>query len=417
MKSARHLLIAIACAIPPLATSAALGDSWDGYATLSATTDRFTSAASVLYDPGFRNCPTGYASDCHWTLSGDHSIDGTAYNPFYADGLSYRGTLTGDAARNQCATASVNGQAVLWLGGVVVLYSDSPVYMSNLVCAPLPPQCTLSVSSAGGGNLSPNPTGMYDCGIFFTLTAVAATGYHFVNWSGDLFSDSATITFTLNTDITLFASFDADTPPPPADCVCGCATYPGETQFQEDCSPIVINFSRGADYRLTGSNSPVLFDIGGTGFPISIGWTAPTCDEAFLWIDRNHNGRVDGGNELFGNAMHVLNGALAMNGFEALRQYDQNGDGVIDGRDPIWPYLMLWRDLNHNGLSEPDELQRVSGSGVVAIELGYHWEGRHDTFGNLFKFESKVWLSNPSGQASASPVYDIFFKPARSATP
>jgi hypothetical protein len=176
-----------------------------------------------------------------------------------------------------------------------------------------------------------------------------------------------------------------------------------------DCSPIVFNFENG-DYRLTGRNSPVLFDMPGNGHPHLIGWTAAGADEAFLWLDRNHNGKVTSGAELFGNFTPLQNGRLAINGFEALAEYDVNHDGIMDDRDPIWSRLMLWRDLNHNGLSEPSEISPLDASDVTAIDLDDHWTGRHDQWGNAFRYKSLISIRNRSGHAvRKQPVYDIFF--------
>jgi hypothetical protein len=194
-----------------------------------------------------------------------------------------------------------------------------------------------------------------------------------------------------------------DPPPssdPPPDIQDGC---------NPQCSPIVINFAEGG-YRLTGANAPVLFDMSGDGHPTLMGWTEAGADEAFLWLDRNHNHRVTGGAELFGNFTPLQDGHLAKNGFEALAEFDANHDGVIDDRDPVWPQLMLWRDLNHNGVSEPNEISPLDASGVTAIDLHYHWTGRYDSWGNAFRYESLISIKNPSGRAARKqPVYDIFF--------
>ena len=178
----------------------------------------------------------------------------------------------------------------------------------------------------------------------------------------------------------------------------------------DDCSPIVINFGRG-DYHLTGANSPVLFDIAASGSPARIGWTAGGADEAFLWLDRNHNDVVDDGAELFGNATPQMDGNRAPNGFEALRVFDTNHDGIIDEHDSIWLQLLLWRDLNHDGVSQSSEITSVTGSGFTAISLDYHRTGRHDVFGNVFRYQSKIWIRHAGGQATPEPVYDIFFVP------
>lgn len=175
------------------------------------------------------------------------------------------------------------------------------------------------------------------------------------------------------------------------------------------CSPIVINFENGG-YRLTGADSAVSFDIAATGRPVTIGWTAAGADEAFLSLDRNQNGRIDNGAELFGTATPLKNGTRAPNGFAALAELDDNHDGLIDHQDAIWSQLLLWRDRNHDGISQPDELAPVAGSGLTAITLDYHWTGRRDASGNLFRYESQAMIQAGSHHATMRPIYDIFFR-------
>jgi len=169
------------------------------------------------------------------------------------------------------------------------------------------------------------------------------------------------------------------------------------------CSPIVINFENGG-YRLTGADSPVTFDIAAAGQPVRIGWTAAGVDEAFLCLDRNGNGKIDNGAEMFGSSTPLKDGTRAPNGFVALAEFDDNHDGIIDERDAVWNRLLLWRDLNHDGISQPNELAPVVGSGLTAISLDYHYTGRRDVSGNTFRYESQVWIPTPR------PVYDIFFR-------
>jgi hypothetical protein len=126
-------------------------------------------------------------------------------------------------------------------------------------------------------------------------------------------------------------------------------------------------------------------------------------------MDRNGNAAVDDGAELFGNATPLRDGQSATNGFEALREFDGNGDSIIDSSDAIWSALRLWRDINHDGRSEGEELSTVAASRVTAISLRYRRSGHRDRHGNEFKFESIIWLKGTSGQRVARPVYDIFF--------
>jgi hypothetical protein len=104
----------------------------------------------------------------------------------------------------------------------------------------------------------------------------------------------------------------------------------------------------------------------------------------------------------------------AKNGFEALAEFDANYDGLINDRDPIWPQLQLWRDINHNGVSEAGENMFVQDSAVVAIDLHYHWTGRHDTLGNAFRYGSLISVTDTTGHTvQKTPVYDIFFVTVR----
>src|SRR5205823_5958483 len=110
-------------------------------------------------------------------------------------------------------------------------------------------------------------------------------------------------------------------------------------------------------------------------------------------------GRVTSGTELFGNFTPLKNDDVARNGFEALAEFDANNDSVIDIHDAIWSDLLLWRDLNHNGVSEMSEITPVNASNVTAIDLHYHWTGRHDRWGNGFRYESLISIRNTSGNS------------------
>lgn len=270
------------------------------------------------------------------------------------------------------------------------------------------PQCHLSVSVDSGGYLtSSDASGDYNCHVCVTLSAFALDGWEFAGWSGDVISDEPVISVCLNgQDKSVSASFLPIPPPPPDPTQCG-----GNTDWQNGCSPIVINFDGNGNYALTGAESPVSFDISASGIPSRIGWTAARADEAFLWLDRDRNGRVDNGSELFGTATSLRDGSRASNGFVALGEFDSNADQVIDERDQIWPLLQLWTDRNHDGISQPQEIESIVGSRVHAIDVRAHWTGRRDASGNLFKFQSQVWLVRPNGPPSPAPLYDIFFVP------
>jgi hypothetical protein len=76
---------------------------------------------------------------------------------------------------------------------------------------------------------------------------------------------------------------------------------------ENGCSPIIINFT-GA-YALSGLDDPVAFDIDADGRKERIGWTERASDEAFLVLDRNRDGKINDGRELFGDAVILRDGA------------------------------------------------------------------------------------------------------------
>jgi VCBS repeat-containing protein len=114
-------------------------------------------------------------------------------------------------------------------------------------------------------------------------------------------------------------------------------------------------------------NAPILFDHDGDGVANATGWIKP--DDGFLVLDRNGNGMIDNGAELFGDSTPLSAGGTAADGFAALAQEDSNGDGLVNADDAHWNDLRVWRDLNSDGVSQDGELFTLEALGIAGIHV------------------------------------------------
>ncbi|NIA14739.1 MAG: hypothetical protein GWP08_11720 [Nitrospiraceae bacterium] len=129
----------------------------------------------------------------------------------------------------------------------------------------------------------------------------------------------------------------------------------------KEADPVMFDLD-GDGFELSNYRNGAKFDLLGNGSKVQTAFV--TGGDAFLALDRNGNGIIDNGKELFGE-QHG-----AANGFAELAKLDDNGDGVINAKDASFDKLVLFRD-NGNGKTDPGELLSLKDAGIAEIRLGY----------------------------------------------
>ena len=130
---------------------------------------------------------------------------------------------------------------------------------------------------------------------------------------------------------------------------------PNFTPTQYD--PIILDID-GDGIETVGLNAGVLFDHNADGIKTGTGWVGK--DDGLLVLDKNNNGKIDSGAELFGDNTLLKNGQKAKDGFEAISDLDVNQDGKLNSSDAVFSSLRVWQDINQDGVSQFGELKTLS---------------------------------------------------------
>lgn len=176
-------------------------------------------------------------------------------------------------------------------------------------------------------------------------------------------------------------------------------------------TPIIID-TAGEGYYLTSLNNGVSFQFFPGKPAVLMSWTDGAHSNGFLVLDRNNNGFIDDGSEMFGSETPQPS-TTHPNGFNALAVYDLpsnggNGNGYIDPGDQIYAKLRVWIDSNHNGISEPGELHTLEELGISRLSLNYHLSPSSDQYGNRFRYEANLLDGNAEHSSRFFDVIMLF---------
>lgn len=186
---------------------------------------------------------------------------------------------------------------------------------------------------------------------------------------------------------------------------------PSSGTSTEDCGceqarteePLMVDLNNDG-LALSDLNQGARFDITGSGVKDLVSWPLKA-DDVFLVRDLNGNGLIDGGQEMFGDQTRLKNGTYAVHGFAAIADIDSNRDGQIDASELRMNKVMVWADVNRNGISEREELFYADAT-IASISLAYKVKQDRDHVGNLLFASSTAKLTN----SKVVPVHDVWLR-------
>lgn len=156
--------------------------------------------------------------------------------------------------------------------------------------------------------------------------------------------------------------------------------------------PIILDLD-GNGIEITPLSQGVQFDANGDLIKTGTAWAGKN-DGILVW-DRNKNGLIDSGQELFGDETLLANGKKALHGFEALAELDTGSlqkvqtivetddgqivveeekiigmnDGIFDKNDSAFKDVRIWIDENQDGISQTNELKTFDELNIQSIKI------------------------------------------------
>jgi hypothetical protein len=166
-------------------------------------------------------------------------------------------------------------------------------------------------------------------------------------------------------------------------------------------SPIILDLNGDGISTLSVQNG-TRFDLSADGSSVQTGWVAPS--DGLLVLDRNQDGVINDGSELFGTSTTLNNGSKAIDGYQALSELDSNQDGVINSLDNTFGKLKVWVDSNSDAKTGSGELKSLSDLSITQLNLATN-TARDSSQGNLIGLTSTYQTVDGSVHAAA----DVWF--------
>lgn len=240
---------------------------------------------------------------------------------------------------------------------------------------------TFSASVGSSGNIVENSVSKIDS-VSFVQSVPGGGGGSYMGYSGPLTS-SVSKSMSSDQKMAYVAAY-----------------FPGQYGFCGGYFSPLMAFFDGKRPQFQGRSD---FPINPAKLPVY--WLEPEAPGAFIALDKNGNGKIDDASELFGDS------SQHKNGFEALKELDSNGDGVIDAHDKSFSKLLLWEDRNGDGVSQSGELSPLSRR-IISIDLHYK-NDQTNSFGNRAEARQRSsFVFKENGRTKKGEVIDIWFSPA-----
>jgi Ca2+-binding RTX toxin-like protein len=161
--------------------------------------------------------------------------------------------------------------------------------------------------------------------------------------------------------------------------------------------PLIVDMDR--DGKISTSSGMMYFDIDANGMIEQTKWAAG--GDGLIVMDRDGDGKITSGRELFGDYTVMSDGRVAKSGFEALADLDSNKDGIIDARDEMFSQLRIWMDADGDGVFGDHELFTLDEVGIESIDLNYVNQRYTDENGNNVMRSSTVkWKDGDTSKVS-----------------